>query len=66
VVAIQSIFRLEMHQNDIFLFFEINTSKRFENIKKISKKNLKFKGTRFHMKISHASINIRNIISGLT
>jgi hypothetical protein len=38
-VAIQSVFRLKMHQNDIFFYFlkvifEISTSKRFENIKK--------------------------------
>ena len=41
-VAVQSVFRLEMHQNDIFFYFlkiifEINTSKRSENIKKIDK-----------------------------
>jgi hypothetical protein len=40
-VAIQSVFRLKMHQNDIFFYFlkvifEISTSKRFENIKKIN------------------------------
>jgi acyl carrier protein len=39
VVAVQSTFRLEMHQNDIFYFkkiiFEINTSKRSEKIKNI-------------------------------
>jgi hypothetical protein len=40
-VAVQSVFRLEIHQNDIFLFFKISTLKRSENIKKItfSKKN---------------------------
>jgi len=41
-VAVQSVFRLEMHQNDIFFYFlkiifEINTSKRSKNIKKIDK-----------------------------
>jgi hypothetical protein len=40
VVAVQSAFCLEMHQNDVFFFFlkkiifEISTSKRSENIKK--------------------------------
>jgi hypothetical protein len=54
VVAVQSTFRLEMHQNDIFYFkkiiFEINTSKRSEKIKNIyifSKNKIKFEGTRF-------------------
>ena len=53
-VAVQSAFRLEMHQNDIFYFkkiiFEINTSKRSEKIKNIyifSKNKIKFEGTRF-------------------
>jgi hypothetical protein len=45
-VAVQSVFRLEMHQNDIFFYFlkiifEINTSKRSKNIKKIDKFFLK-------------------------
>jgi hypothetical protein len=39
----QNVFRLKIHQNDIFLFlkniFMINTLKRSENIKKINKKN---------------------------
>jgi hypothetical protein len=44
VVAVQSTFRLEMHQNDIFfhfkkIIFDISTSKQFENIKKLAKKN---------------------------
>jgi hypothetical protein len=54
VVVVQSTFRLEMHQNDIFYFkkiiFEINTSKRSEKIKNIyifSKNKIKFEGTRF-------------------
>jgi hypothetical protein len=38
MVAVQSAFCLEMHQNEVFLFFKItidtSTSKRFENIKK--------------------------------
>jgi hypothetical protein len=38
-VVVQSVFRLEMHQNNIFFYFkkiifEINTSKLSENIKK--------------------------------
>jgi hypothetical protein len=37
-VAVQNAFCLEMHQNNMFLFFknhfEISTSKRYENIKK--------------------------------
>jgi len=41
MVAVQSAFCLEMHQNEVFLFFKItidtSTSKQFENIKK--KKN---------------------------
>ena len=40
--AVQSAFRLKMHQNDVFYFkkiiFEISTSKRSENIKKLLKK----------------------------
>jgi hypothetical protein len=45
-VAVQSVFRLEIHQNNIFFYFlkiifEINTSKRSENIKKIDKFFLK-------------------------
>jgi hypothetical protein len=39
-VVFQSAFRLEMHQNNVFLkkrkiIFDINTSKRSKNIKKI-------------------------------
>jgi hypothetical protein len=38
MVAVQSAFCLEMHQNEVFLFFKItidtSTSKQFENIKK--------------------------------
>jgi hypothetical protein len=52
-VTVQSVFRLEMHQNNFFYFFkiifDINTSKRSKNIKTNSfyaKKNLNFKGTR--------------------
>jgi hypothetical protein len=37
-VAFQSVFRAEMHQNDVFLFlkiiFEINVSKRSKTLKK--------------------------------
>jgi hypothetical protein len=37
-VAVQSAFRLEIHQNNIFfkkkIIFEIRTLKRFKNIKK--------------------------------
>jgi hypothetical protein len=37
-VAVQSVFRLEMHQNNVFSFlkinFDISTSKRSENTKK--------------------------------
>jgi hypothetical protein len=54
VVAVQNAFRLEMHQNDFFYFlkiiFDINISKRFDNIKNkfiLSKKKSKFKETRF-------------------
>jgi len=51
VAAVQSVFRLEMHQNDFFyflkFFFEISTSKRSKNIKKNIKKNLKFKKIQF-------------------
>jgi hypothetical protein len=45
VVAVQSIFRLEMYQNNIFYFlkiiFDISISKKSKNIKKLilSKKN---------------------------
>jgi hypothetical protein len=39
VVAVQSAFCLEMHQNNFFYFleiiFDISTLKRYENIKKI-------------------------------
>jgi hypothetical protein len=39
VIAVQSIFRLEMYQDDIFLFFKIifniSVLKRFKNTKKI-------------------------------
>jgi RNase P/RNase MRP subunit p29 len=45
-VVIQNVFRLEIHQNDVFflkkkIIFEINISKRFKNIKKyfLTKKN---------------------------
>jgi hypothetical protein len=46
VVVVQSVFCLEMHQNNIFfifkkIIFDINTLQRFENIKKINKKNFK-------------------------
>jgi len=39
VVVVQSVFCLEMHQNNIFfiflkIIFDINTSQRFKNIKK--------------------------------
>ena len=35
-VTVQSAFRLEMHKNKVFFlnYFNINTSKRYENIKK--------------------------------
>jgi hypothetical protein len=52
-VAVQSVFRLEMHQNNVFSFlkinFDISTSKRSENTKKknFSKQNSNFKGRRF-------------------
>jgi hypothetical protein len=52
-VAIQIVFRLEMHQNKFFYFlkiiFDISTSKRSENIKKthFMKKKLNFERTRF-------------------
>jgi hypothetical protein len=40
VITVQNAFYLEMYQNDFFYFlkiiFEISTSKRFENIKKIN------------------------------
>jgi hypothetical protein len=46
-VACQSVFHLEIHQNNIFLkkiIFDINTSKRSKNIKKINlSKNRSFK-----------------------
>jgi len=49
VVVVQSIFRLEIYQNDNFfiflkIIFEISTSKQFENIKKkiIFSKNIFF------------------------
>ena len=51
VSAVQNVFRLEMHQNKNIYFlkiiFDINTSKRSENIKKIhfKQKKSKFKGT---------------------
>ena len=37
VVVFQNMFYLEMHQNNIFfkIIFDINISKRFENIKKL-------------------------------
>jgi hypothetical protein len=45
-VVIQNVFRLEIHQNDVFfcffkIIFEISTSKRFKNIKRyfLTKKN---------------------------
>jgi hypothetical protein len=42
---VQSVFRLEMYQNKIFSFkkiiFDISTSKRFKNIKKIYIKKFK-------------------------
>jgi len=51
-VAVQSVFRLEMHQNKFFLFFkiifDINTSKQYKNIKKhfiLSKNKSKFEAT---------------------
>jgi hypothetical protein len=53
VLAVQNVFRLEMHQNKNIYFlkiiFDINTSKRSENIKKIhfKQKKSKIKGTRF-------------------
>jgi hypothetical protein len=49
VVAVQGVFRLEMHKNKLFLFFKISTSKQSENITKIilSKKKLNFEGTLF-------------------
>jgi hypothetical protein len=54
VVVVQSVFRLEMHQNKkkyfLKIIFYISTSKRYENIKEIyfkQKTNLKFEGTRF-------------------
>ena len=38
VIAVQNVFRLKMHQNNIFYFkkiiFYINTSKQYENILK--------------------------------
>jgi hypothetical protein len=44
VAAVQSVFRLEMHQNDFFyflkFFFEISTSKRSKNIKKKYQKKI--------------------------
>jgi len=52
VVAVQSVFRLEMHQNKFFkrkIIFNIGTLKQSENIKNISfkaKKSSKFEGTR--------------------
>ena len=46
MIAVQNIFRLEMYQDDVFLFFKIifniSTLKRFKNTKKIlilNKKN---------------------------
>jgi hypothetical protein len=37
-IAVQSVFRLEMHQKEVFHFkkiiFDISTTKRYENIKK--------------------------------
>jgi hypothetical protein len=51
--AVQSIFYLEIHQNNIFYFkkniFDISTSKRYKNIKK-SKKS-KFKKTASYSQI---------------
>jgi hypothetical protein len=50
VKAVQNAFCLEMHQNkNIYFFkiiFDINASKRYENIKKyiLNKKKSKFKG----------------------
>jgi hypothetical protein len=47
VVAVQSVFRLEMHQNEFFkrkIIFNIGTLKQSENIKNISfKAKKKFK-----------------------
>jgi hypothetical protein len=44
MVAVQSAFCLEMHQNKVFLFFKItidtSTSKRFENIYKKKTENV--------------------------
>jgi hypothetical protein len=46
-VTFQSTFYSEIYQNNIFLFlkisFDINTSKQFENTKKINLKQKKFK-----------------------
>jgi hypothetical protein len=48
MVTVQSVFRLEKHQNNFFkIIFDVSTSKRFINIKTNSfyTKNLNFKET---------------------
>jgi hypothetical protein len=51
-VAVQSVFYLEMHQNDFFfifktLFLKSAHQNNLKILKKINKKNLKFKRIRF-------------------
>jgi hypothetical protein len=68
VIAVQSIFRLEMYQDDVFLFFKIifniSTLKRFKNTKKIlilNKKNLKILKTRVELRFQTAQSSLAYI-----
>ena len=68
VIAVQSIFRLEMYQDDVFLFFKIifniSVLKRFKNTKKIlilNKKNLKFLKTRVEQRFQTAQSSLTYI-----
>jgi hypothetical protein len=68
VIAVQSIFRLEMYQDDVFLFFKIifniSALKRFKNTKKIlilNKKNLKFLKTRVEQRFQTAQSSLAYI-----
>jgi hypothetical protein len=68
VIAVQSIFRLEMYQDDVFLFFKIifniSTLKWFKNTKKIlilNKKNLKILKTRVEQRFQTAQSSLAYI-----
>jgi len=68
VIAVQSIFRLEMYQDDVFLFFKIifniSVLKQFKNTKKIlilNKKNLKILKTRVEQRFQTAQSSLTYI-----